>query len=219
LRDQDYEARLEAALTLLRFCPGHPKALAALASALEGDHARDTHQLRILAALGEAGPAAKVTVPAILRLWQNYCERWVRVSILRTLVRIGPEAAALPTLVRILEQEDWCVPAAEALLRLDPEHSEGWDVLNDALQDERLRLKAAASVVRLGRRKEDALERLRAALQGGNAATREEAAYWLGECGPAARTALPFLEAALADSRAKVRKAAADAAHKITGQP
>lgn len=137
-------------------------------------------------ALGDIGPEARTTIPALIELLKDE-EDSVRFSAACALRSMGPEAkTAIPALMQLLKDEFWWVQAAAA----------------DALGQMGADAKAAVpTLIRLVQEKDGAICR--------------EAAEALGSIGPEARDAVPALTRLLKDDSKWTRKSAAEALEKI----
>jgi len=194
-----------------------------------------TVRLRAAAAVGELGAAAKEAVPALTKALLDKSDE-VRCNAADALGEIGHEAqAATGALAKALTDKDWfvCVAAAEALGRIGPPAKAALPALAKALPPgnweknarEYRPIRSAAVAVALlkvdpqGKESKAALALLVDKLLNDDRedgeGTRVVGARSLGECGPAARAAVPALSRRLKDKDGDVRVAAALALVKI----
>ncbi len=115
------------------------------------------------------------------------------------------------------------ISAAEALLRLNPDHPAAVQTLQRALRygrpDQRWTAAAALGACTSTTHRVFVIDALTQALHDSDASVREAAALSLGGFGPAAQSAVPGLEESLQDPRTAVRSAARTALECITEQP
>ena len=179
------EVRPLVARVLAQLGPQAAEAVPALTAAL-AESPPET-QREILFALGSIGPASQSAVPTIAHLLKNENPK-VRYSAVYALGRIGPAAAAAAPAVRAnLASEDpfYQMTSAWVLVRIDP---------------------AGPEVAQL------TMPLLTMALEHDRAFVRVEAADALGRLGPAAASALPALQEAVAeDDNELVRQTATEA--------
>ncbi len=138
----------------------------------------------------------------------------VRLSAARTLVRMGPTAAAATAdLIVALHDESWEVrgSAAEALGNIGSEAHSAVADLQGLLDDEQAPVREAAAVAcgKIGPKAAPAVPDLTRLLEDEKGSVRKAAVVALGRIGPAARTAVPALTESLRDSDRDVRAAAA----------
>jgi HEAT repeat protein len=191
LRDPRAQVRVQAGLALSEFGPAAREAEEALAGALK-DKDPEVRYSAVLAlgAIPAEGKNALEGLAAALAD-ENWFVRW---SATQALGRIGPRAkVAVPALIRALRPADAvkdfrpvrCGAAMVALARIDPGAKE---------------LEGAIALV---------LEKLLGYEGDGSDGARAVGAEMLGECGPAAQSAVPALVKRLKDEEGDVRVASA----------
>jgi len=175
-------------------------------------------------ALGSMGPEA---VPSLIEVYQetNGGNRWFAAQ---ALMKLGPKAgAATPQLLEDLNGTNAgrVVLAAQVLGHLGEDARVALprlaELLHDEEEDIRLRVRAAGALWRLDRQTNAVLPVLLAALKDTSlhgVGAKRFAAETLGEMGPAAKDARPFLQTMLQDQPSGVRQYAAEALGKITGR-
>jgi HEAT repeat protein len=218
LADRDWQVRVAAA-NGLKFmgCEAEP-AIPALVEAL-GDKtgnvlgaAEDT--------LTELGPLA---VPALTAAADRSAFE-VRYYAIWTLGRIGPDATgAVPSLLRALADEDeFAYVAACALFEMGPVAGEEAACALEArlkqATDPLLRASLAGALWQVSGRTETVLPAFVELLSSEDEIPRGQAAWFLGDMGPAAAEAIPSLERLLKDGSRDVREVAAEALKKIRGE-
>jgi HEAT repeat protein len=131
---------------------------------------------------------------------------------------------AVPTLIKALDSDDQIVSqsAAAGLYKVGRDAEEAMPALIRVLKGQsnnyRLREAAIGALAKMGTGTSAAMEVLTAELTRKPSLCPQEAAYALGEMGPAAQAAVPALEAALKSDNDWVRRAAAEALKKIRGE-
>jgi HEAT repeat protein len=183
--------------------------------------------------LGEIGPEAAATVPALAKLLEDDNDR-VRVAAAFALGRMGPKAAsAVPALAATLTSGKWSGETVEALGRIGPAARSAMPALIALSKKGYPGLTIGEAMWLVGGRADLAVPALVGALQADRAGAgpstviggyreivagarmRKRAADALARMGPAAKPAVPALTVALADQFLTVREAAAEALKKI----
>src|SRR5262245_50409380 len=135
----------------------------------------------------------------------------------KALRHLGP--AAVPDLIKALEDEDWEVrnQAAVALGVIGPEAKAAVPALIDVLQgeDKYLRSHAATALGKVGRQAGTAVPALTRALQDKDEDVRRNAAAALGQIGPDSKGAVSDLIELLKDERKPVRQQALKALEQL----
>lgn len=150
-----------------------------------------------------------------------------RLSAARALMKLGPEAeAAIPTLMADLRGTNMgrAIMATEIIGHLGDKGRVALPQLEDMLkhQNVRVRVRAAGAIWKLDGRTNDVLPILLMALQDesiNRGAARRFAAEALGNMGPAAKDAVPLLQAMLKVQQSGLPQAASEALNKITKSP
>jgi HEAT repeat protein len=199
-----------------------PQAVPRLINALKHEKIR-VHVIRIL---GKMGPAAAPAAESLANLVADKNER-VSEEAAMALGGIGPGAkAAVPALIEALQQGD--SPNAHAIVyalgKIGPDAAAAEPVLDDLLKrSSNLSLVNAWALTRICPPSEQLAAKTVPLLVAGLADSfppvRHGAAEALGNLGPAAKPALPALQAALNDKDEGVRSAAAKAIAAIRGNP
>jgi HEAT repeat protein len=162
----------------------------------------DPAQVQLAAAgLLAAGPAAKEALGDIISVLPRQ-QGEVRLNLLRTLGRLGPDAkSAIPVLQRLCNdaKDKERLEILHTWLEIAPDSSEVLSPLLNLLQhtDPHTRAMAVRFVGKHKKLPPEALQRLAAALKDSNFRVREAAAQSLGKLGPAAQSVIPELVAAL----------------------
>ncbi|MBP60684.1 MAG: hypothetical protein CMJ62_04080 [Planctomycetaceae bacterium] len=168
-------------------------------------------------ALGQLGPAAQDAVPDLIEALQDSSYK-VRSSAAYALGRIGPAAqSAVPALISRIgdEQQEVRSSAAAALGEMGPAAQDAVPrLLAAALHDgdSRARLSMALAVNRIGP-VDEAVTYFIKALQDEH--LRTPAVVALGQCGPGAKDAVPYLIKFLQDQDFRVRSSAVSALGRI----
>ena len=171
-------------------------------------------------ALSAMGPNA---APILAEIYRTADGRR-RLSAARALMKLGPDAdEAVPTLMADLQGTNTgrAVLSAEILGHLGDKGRVALPQLEELLQHQnvRVRVRAAGAIWKLDGRTNDVLPILLAALQDesiNRGAARRFAAEALGDMGPAAKDAVPLLQAMLNDRQSGLPQAASEALDKIT---
>lgn len=197
LQDAAPGVRVQAGLALAELGPAAREAEAALGKASK-DKDPEVRYAAVLA-LGALGAESPDSIDALIQTLKD--PAWfVRFTATQALQKLGPKAkAAIPTLVEGLKPVDAvkdfrpirCAQAAAALAKIDPGNKD---------------IESAIPLI---------LEKLVNYEGDGSDGARVVGAELLGECGPAAASALPALVKRLKDEDGDVRVAAAVALMKI----
>jgi HEAT repeat protein len=194
----DSQLRFHAAEALWRVAPDARTVVPLFAELLEDPtiqlknyDANKAGKAEVARVLGEIGPAAAETAPALVKLL-DHDDLATRVEAAHALVRLGRAADGVPVLRQELEATDnlWRrLPIAIALSSTDSERQDSVAILTDLLKSFRKTSYYYAHA--------------------------SSAARALGELGPAARDAVAVLTEATRDRYWQVREAATDALQKI----
>jgi HEAT repeat protein len=242
LHDKSPAVRLEAAEALSKVDPQSRRGIDILIELLKnGD---DIVGPQAAAALGRLGPAAKSAVPALIQalpsvqprslvkktaegavsLWpapeEDDQRRSLVLAAASALGKMGPAANdAIPKLIEALKRRDWLVGTAmDALHDLGPVARDAIPALTEELKNPDiqfgwLRMKAARALYAIDGKSEVYLQVLVQGLKDKN--VRASAAWELARIGPAARSAVPLLRAALNDEESDFQVTAWNALRKI----
>ena len=179
-------------------------------------HERALDRRNALTVLAKFGPAAKPALPGMIQLLGDE-NMVVKIAAVQALGSLGPNAeAAIPSFLQLVKTNELYLRVLAA--------SSLWRIAGGT--HEQIVREAALSVV--GKEYSLTAEGIRLLKQSGNAelavpvlvealspfnakARRSEAAVFLGQLGPIAKTAVPELTAALFDEAAGVRACAAEA--------
>ena len=190
-QDEDFSTRSFAIGALAKVSPAS-KSVPILLEALKRERNRKATTLEgtILQTFGHIGPDAAPAVPDLVETYHSSTEEHVRGSVMIALGGIGPRARdALPTVLQAAKSPEFFV-GANALEALT-------------------KITVDPDVV---------VPPLVAALKDEHGWTQKTAATLLGKLGPAAKAAIPALEAATADGSFKAPMEAARALQMIRGE-
>ncbi|MFT5129112.1 MAG: HEAT repeat protein [Rhodothermales bacterium] len=188
LDDDDATVRVNAAAACLALDPTVTEAVPVLLGGLDSKRA----------AYGASyvGPGTVGAVPALVGALREGGKKAYFSTYM--LERIGPRAAtAIPALVTALGQAEPLMPAAKAIVTIEPTNTAVTPFLIEALKNGSSG--AAHQLGRLHPPRPEAVAPLTAALKHKDVSVRTQAAQSLGQMGVVARSALPALQAALTD--------------------
>ena len=172
----------------------------------------------IVEALGEFGPEAAASFPALTELLKDENRWYVRCATVTALGKIGPATAAVPVLTGSLKDVEPRVrsAAAEALGEIGPAASASCPALMELLEDEDRYVwkDAAIALTKIGPAT-TTIPMLTESLKDDDPNVRSAAADALGEIGAAAAASLPVPLESLKDKRGIVRAAAVEALAEI----
>jgi HEAT repeat protein len=221
LKDPDHDFRSKSIFVLGKMGPVGKEAVPDLIAVLKDDKDWRVRSSAI-STLGKMGEEAEAAVPMIIKSLTDK-DVSARLNAATALGQIGPAARlAVPDLAKALEDSNFGVRkgAATSLGQLGFRAKSAIPALTKSLEDEAstVRLAAAEALLHIDPEKqtETAVQTFVKALESStDFFIRRDAAQALGEIGPAAKVAVPALQAATQDKELLVRDVAAAALRKV----